>query len=127
LLVDDVKMIRTMFKRRISKFVAPNAEITEACNGEEAIETCSTSKFDVIAMDQHMEEAGGMLLGTDTILALRRKKIDSVIIGCSGNDNDLEFMEAGADWVIKKPTPPNAVILENLKRLLALRKERLKG
>lgn len=128
LLVDDVKMIRTMFRRRIMKFVAPNAQISEACNGEEALEICSgkETKFDVIVVDQHMEETGGVLLGTDTILAMRRMNIDSVIIGCSGNDNDLEFTEAGSDWVIKKPTPPNAEILENLKHLLAMREERLK-
>jgi len=126
LLVDDIKMIRAMFKRRIKKGIAPNATITEATTGEEALELCSkeNSKFDIIVMDQHMEEAGGLLLGTDTILAMRRSKIDSIIIGCSGNDIDLEFKEAGTNWVMKKPTPSNAAICENLKRLLASKKRK---
>jgi len=118
LIVDDVKMNRTMFRRRVKKGIAPNAKITEAKTGEEAIKICNEKQFDVIIMDQHMEEAGGVLLGTDTVVELRKRKIDSVIVGCSGNDIDEEFMIAGTNWVMKKPTPPNNVIAVKLRQLL---------
>jgi len=125
LIVDDVKMNRTMLRRRVKKGIAPNAEIREAKTGEEALYICKEKQFDVIIMDQHMEEAGGVLLGTDTTVELRKRNIDSVIVGCSGNDIDEEFMMAGTNWVMKKPTPPNNVIAKKLQQLLSQRKENL--
>jgi CheY-like chemotaxis protein len=118
LIIDDIAMNRTMFKRRVKKGIAPNAIIEEAPTGEEALEICKDRTFDVIIVDQHMEEAGGVLLGTETVLAMRRKNIESIIIGCSGNDIDNEFMEAGSDWVMGKPTPANSVILKKLRKLI---------
>jgi hypothetical protein len=70
-----------------------------------------------------MEEAGGLLLGTDTIVAMRQRKVASFIIGCSGNDIEDLFIGAGSDWAIGKPTPPNKVILNQLRRFLTKRKE----
>lgn len=125
LIIDDVRMNRTMFHRRVTNGIAPNAKITEASTGEEALEKCNEQKFDVIMVDQHMEEAGGVLLGTDTVVAMRRRKVDSVIVGCSGNDIDDQFLEAGTDWVMKKPTPPNAIIVTKLRQLLARRQTNL--
>ena len=124
LIVDDIRMNRTMFKRRFNKRVAPKAAITEAATGEEALEICKQKQFDVIIVDQHMEEAGGVLLGTDTVVAMRRRKIDSVIIGCSGNDIDEQFMDAGCEWVMKKPTPPDHVIVKKLRQLLKARSKK---
>jgi CheY-like chemotaxis protein len=92
LIVDDIKMNRTMLKRRFEKGVAPHCQITEAPNGETAVEICEHETFDVIIMDQFMEDAGGLLTGTDTILALRRHGVKSLIIGCSGNDLDNDFL-----------------------------------
>ena len=123
LLIDDVRMNRTMFRRRINKGIAPNAVITEASTGEEALEICKNKTFDIIIVDQHMEEAGGLLLGTDTVVALRQNKITSFIIGCSGSDIEDQFIGAGSDWAIGKPTPPNKVILNQLRRFMTKRRE----
>ena len=65
-----------------------------------------------------MEEAGGVMVGTDVVYAMRRMRIESIIIGCSGNDLDHEFAEAGANWVWKKPMPTNASIIRDLRRAL---------
>merc|ERR1712232_1341013 len=86
---------------------------------------CKGQIFDVIIMDQHMDSAGGVLLGTDTVGQLRKRKIDSVIVGCSGIDIDELFMNHGADWVMKKPTPPNNVIVRQLRQPLVLRKKKI--
>ena len=61
-----------------------------------------------------MEEAGGVMVGTDVVYAMRRMKIDSIIIGCSGNDLVEEFSQAGADWVWQKPMPSNGKIISHL-------------
>ena len=37
----------------------------------------------------------GIMVGTDVVFAMRRMRIDSIIIGCSGNDIDDLFKEAG--------------------------------
>jgi hypothetical protein len=46
---------------------------------------------------------------------MRRMKIDSIIIGCSGNEMDDVFKEAGADWVWGKPMPSNEVTIMQLR------------
>lgn len=119
LIIDDVKMNRTMLKRRIQKKICPRSTIAEAPTGERALEICGTEKFDVIIVDQYMEEAGGVMVGTDVVYAMRRMRIDSIIIGCSGNDLDVEFGEAGVDWVWQKPMPSNEDIIAHLHAALA--------
>lgn len=116
LIVDDIRMNRMMLKRRLEKCVAPNCQIIQAPNGETALNLCEKETFDVIVMDQFMEDAGGLLLGTDTILALRRQGVQSMIIGCSGNDLESDFLEAGADRCWQKPLPANAEIIRQFKR-----------
>ena len=123
LVIDDVKMNRMMLSRRMKKAIAPNATIIEACTGEEALAICCKNTFDVIIVDQYMEEAGGVMVGTDVVFAMRRQKLDSIIIGCSGNDMDELFKESGADWVWKKPMPSNSIIVKQLRSGLKKREE----
>jgi CheY-like chemotaxis protein len=118
LIIDDIKMNRVMLTRRLKKGIATNCVIVEACTGEEALEICARDRFDVIIVDQYMEDAGGVMLGTDAVYAMRRMHVDSIIIGCSGNDLDREFREAGANWVWKKPMPSNAEIIAHLRQVL---------
>lgn len=124
LIIDDVKMNRSMLRRRIKKGIAPNAVITEASTGEEALGICGKNKFDIIIVDHYMEEAGGVLVGTDVVFAMRRMRIDSIIIGCSGNDMEDQFKEAGSDWVWGKPMPPNGVTIKQLRAALEVRKNK---
>jgi len=115
LIIDDIKMNRTMLKRRIQKGIAPNCIISEAATGEQALLMCETDSYDVIIVDQYMEEAGGVMRGTDAIAAMRRSEIDSFIIGCSGNDLEAQFLSAGADLVWQKPMPSNSAIIRQLR------------
>jgi len=117
LIVDDIKMNRAMLRRRICKGVAPNAVIQEAATGEEALEILSSGneeRFDVIIVDQFMEQAGGVLKGTQAVERMRAMKIDSVIVGNSGNDLEDEFGNAGVDLFWKKPLPSNEEMLKQL-------------
>eukprot|EP00529_Nitzschia_sp_RCC80_P003643 CAMPEP_0113485144 /NCGR_PEP_ID=MMETSP0014_2-20120614/24332_1 /TAXON_ID=2857 /ORGANISM="Nitzschia sp." /LENGTH=1072 /DNA_ID=CAMNT_0000378781 /DNA_START=26 /DNA_END=3245 /DNA_ORIENTATION=- /assembly_acc=CAM_ASM_000159 len=126
LIVDDIKMNRMMAQRRILKNLAPNAEITLAVNGEEAMEIMTSKKaadttqqhqpmFHIIIMDQYMGESGGVMTGTDTIIAMRRNQVESLIIGCSGNDIDDEFYSAGANIVWGKPLPPDQEMISHFR------------
>jgi two-component system, NarL family, sensor histidine kinase EvgS len=118
LLTDDISMNRTMLKRRFQKCIAPNGIIVEAATGEATLKICETQEFDVIVMDQYMQEAGGVMTGVDTIVALRRSKVDAVVVGCSGNDLDDAFLSAGAELTWKKPIPPNDVVVQSLRQCL---------
>ena len=115
LLVDDLAMNRTLLQHRFEKCIAPHCTVRHAATGEEAIQLCEKLDFDVIVMDHYMEGAGGVMLGTDTIIALRRAGVTAVIIGCSGNTLDAQFRAAGADGVWKKPLPPNDEIIHQLR------------
>lgn len=115
MIIDDIKMNRVMLSRRIKKAIAPNARITLAETAEEALELCEKVDFDVIVCDQYMEEAGGVMVGTDGIIAMRRMNVTAYIIGCSGNDLDNEFFEAGANFVWGKPLPSNTEIIRQLR------------
>ena len=115
LIIDDVKVNRVMLKKRIQRGIAPNCSVQEACTGEEALQVCAAESFDVIIVDQFMEEAGGVMVGTDVVYAMRRMRIESIIVGCSGNDLEKEFGEAGADFVWKKPMPSNEQIIGDIR------------
>jgi len=119
LIIDDHKINRSMMSRRLKKKINPNAIITEACNGEEALDIVAKQQFDIIVVDQYMEDAGGVMVGTEAVVEMRKMGIDSIIIGCSGNDIDELFKEAGTDWVWGKPMPPNGKILKQLRQGLA--------
>jgi signal transduction histidine kinase/CheY-like chemotaxis protein len=116
LIMDDVKMNRIMLERRLKKAVTPNAVFTTVVNGEEALEMVRNSRFDIIICDQYMDEAGGVMVGTDVIIAMRREHVEALIIGCSGNDLEAEFHEAGADLVWGKPMPPNKEIIRQFRQ-----------
>ena len=120
LIVDDIKMNRMMLKKRIQKGIAPNCIISEAATGEAALSMCEIETFDVVIIDHYMEEAGGVMVGTDVIAAMRRSKVDSFIIGCSGNDLESCFLAAGADLVWGKPMPSNAVMKRQFRLGLGL-------
>eukprot|EP00980_Cylindrotheca_fusiformis_P002975 scaffold688_cov105-Cylindrotheca_fusiformis.AAC.4 len=121
LLMDDIGLNRTMLSRRITKFIAPNASITAAETGEQALEICENQSFDIMICDQYMEQAGGTMLGTDFVIAARRRRIDSFIIGCSGNDLDAEFFHAGANKVWGKPLPKNDEMIDDFRQGLHLK------
>jgi signal transduction histidine kinase len=132
LLVDDMKINRSLLKRRLMHAIAPNSTVLEASTGEECLsmieentDEADPGDFDVIVMDQFMTDAGGVLLGTDTILALRYrlKQTRPVIIGCSGNDLYERFVQAGADLVWQKPLPSNGTILAQLRTQLAIKQQ----
>ncbi len=113
LIVDDISMNRKMVKRRFMK-IAPNSNILEACTGEDAMKICEQEDFDVIIMDNFMEKAGGVMLGTDAVIAMRSMGICALIIGCSGNDLDQEFRSAGAEFFWGKPLPSDAEIVRQI-------------
>jgi len=117
LIVDDVCMNRTILSKRIIKWIAPIAAIKEAKNGEEALDICEKESFDVIFVDQFLEESGGVLLGTELVQQMRVSAgVEALIIGCSGNEIAEQFIQVGCQYVWGKPMPSNEEALGQLRR-----------
>jgi CheY-like chemotaxis protein len=104
LFVDDDPVLRKLFIRT-AKTVAPGWSFREASNGETALRLVETESFDLIFMDMYMASVEKQLLGTETVVALRKKGVHCRICGLSANDKESEFLEAGADVFTFKPFP----------------------
>ena len=85
LIVDDSRLTRTM-TATIIKNHKPNWEITEACDGEQALKTVETKTFDVMTLDVNMPGIDGITLGIemrsrfpDTYIALVTANIQEAI------------------------------------------------
>lgn len=124
LFVDDDMIQRKLFCRCIKR-VLPNWIVQEAASGEAALSLVedNEAEFDLIFMDQYMASIEKRLLGTETIVQLRAKGVNSIICGLSANDAKAAFIKAGADYFQIKPISTDP---DQLKRRLAhfLRRKR---
>jgi CheY-like chemotaxis protein len=118
LFVDDDAILRKLFARVIKR-VAPTWTIRQASNGETALQLTDTETFDIIFMDMYMASVEKQLLGTETVVSLRAKGIQSCICGLSANDKESEFLEAGANAFLFKPFPcTETLLIRELLRIL---------
>ena len=73
---------------------------------EAALRLVAAESFDLIICDEHMEGAGGVLLGSAAIKLMRQRGVTAKIISCSGNcsaDDALRYADAGADTMVCGP------------------------
>lgn len=124
LFVDDNAVLRKLFARAV-KLAAPTWNLHQASNGETAIRMVDESgvdKFDIIFVDMYMASVEKQLLGTEAVVELRSRGVDSVICGLSANDKEREFKDAGADTFCVKPFPcERSALTTELLRVLASR------
>ena len=138
LVVDDVKMNQKVLTRRFSQGVFKDLDWTVdvADNGENALEKLDgNDEFDLIIMDENMQEAGGVLLGSETTALIRkRERADAhkVLIiansgNCTGADREMG-RKSGQDGFWEKPLPSAEQMLQDVARLWAAkRREKGKG
>ncbi len=102
LIVDDSKVVRTFSRRIIEKF---SFEISEAEDGQKAIEACEVRMPDLILLDWYMP----VMSGIEFLRHLRQKMAGGdkpVVIFCTTENEHshiMEGMEAGANEYIMKP------------------------
>ena len=101
LVVDDSDVIRKVARRILEKM---NFVITEAENGQQAIEQCKARVPDVVLVDWMMPVMGGF----EFLTALKFAKLDRkpyVVYCTTENDPDdiSKAMSGGADDFILKP------------------------
>lgn len=98
LVVDDDPQIRRVMRVTL---VAEGYEVTDARNGEEALETLRQSGADLVLLDMNMPGLGGI-----ETCRLIRADSDIAIVMLTVRDNEadqVEALDAGADDYITKP------------------------
>lgn len=111
LMIDDEKMGRKLLRKRFSRLF-PDAVIDEVASGEEAMVVVEKTNYDIITVDHFM--AIDEMSGEETIRAFRKRGIDALIVGISGNSKEKEHLKAGAQDFFQKPIPSDEVIVSRL-------------
>jgi two-component system chemotaxis response regulator CheY len=101
LVVDDSKVIRKVARHILETL---EFQVSEACDGREALDACLVSAPDVILLDWNMPVMSGM----DFLRALRSSEMPSrpKVVFCT-TENGMAYIraaiEAGADEYVMKP------------------------
>ena len=122
LVADDSRLSRQLLVRSL-RVVLPDARITEAESGEEALRHLTEGTFALALLDEDYGNDG--ITGTDVSRAVRRANDRILLIGCTSNAGDPHHeaaaRSAGQDAVFGKPLPAHfgSVVTELLRRASA--------
>jgi CheY-like chemotaxis protein len=116
LIVEDQPDLRQLY---VQQMTMSGFDVIEADNGAEAITRTGSSLPDVVLMDLSLPIVDGWE-------ATRRLKSDArtahiPIVALTAHDGSGELQratDAGCDWFVPKPCPPDALITE-IRRVLA--------
>ncbi len=94
--------------REILKIMLKNYQIIEATNGKEAVELYELEKPDVVLMDIMMP----IMNGIDATKKIKEidPKSKIIVITAYASSKGEKILEAGADYILKKPFTRKEVI-----------------
>lgn len=106
LVVDDEERIRRLLKMYLER---EGYEITEAENGQQAVDLALETEFDAILLDIMMPVKDGM----EAMAEIRETKSTPILLLTAKGEeaNRVEGFEGGADDYIVKPFSPREVVL----------------
>ena len=119
LIVDDVEMNRLLL-RQILKLEYPNADVTEAEDGLDALQSVKNKHFDLVFMDMIMPQMDGIEASKSIRSIADAQGQHLPILGLSANVNSVDrdrFIQAGADDFLLKPYDRQSLV-EVTERLL---------
>jgi CheY-like chemotaxis protein len=116
LLVEDQSELRQMY---VQQLALSGFDVIEAENGVDAVTNTATHRPDVVLMDLSLPVLDGWE-------ATRRLKNDArtahiPVVALTAHDESAELQRAtnaGCEWLVPKPCPPDALITE-IRRVLA--------
>lgn len=112
LLVDDSRLARNHIKRVLNNLGL--LKITEACNGNEAIELLKENMFDLVVTDYNMPEVNGKELTQFIRNDDKQSHIPILMVTSESNDTHLEnILTEGVTAICDKPFEP-----DNVKKIL---------
>ncbi|MCE3278983.1 MAG: hypothetical protein K0S44_1174 [Bacteroidetes bacterium] len=106
LIADDDEMNKFLAQHILEGY---QVDVDSAANGKEALEKILNEYFDIVLMDLHMPEMGGL----DVAIAVRKNKINVPIIAITGNVLRSErdkCVQAGMNDYISKPYEENELL-----------------
>ncbi|MCW3071089.1 MAG: hypothetical protein JWO44_979 [Bacteroidetes bacterium] len=116
LIADDDEMNKFLAQHILSNY---NVDVDTAGDGKEALEKILNEYFDVVLMDLHMPEMGGI----EVVTAVRRKGINVPVIAITGNilgsERDKCF-SAGMNEYISKPYDEQELLQKIIAQLPAV-------
>ena len=104
LIVDDTEAIRELLSRRLAR---EGHRITEAENGQSALDRIKADKFDLILLDMMMPDINGYEVLTQLKADARFRDIPVIVISALDEiDSIVRCIEAGAEDYLSKPFNP---------------------
>lgn len=101
LIVDDEEVIRKFLKIHLSKL---GYDVTEAADGEEAIEQLGKKDFDLIICDILMPKKNGWEVIEEVKSNTRTKNIPLIVLTAKNEDSDMfKGYDLGANYYMTKP------------------------
>lgn len=105
LVVDDSATFRQLLCMSLQRVDGiSRSDITEASDGEEALEKVKSSSFDLVLTDIRMPKMDGLEFVRQVRSELNRPDLPIIIISTKGADEDIERgMSLGASGYLSKP------------------------
>jgi CheY-like chemotaxis protein len=105
LVVDDSATFRQLLCMSLQRVDGiSRSDITEASDGEEALEKVKSSSFDLVLTDIRMPKMDGLEFVRQVRSELKRPDLPIIIISTKGADEDIELgMSLGASGYLSKP------------------------
>lgn len=118
LLVDD-NPVNMVLNNKMMKSIAPDAKLTEAVNGLEALEQCSLQRFSVVLMDVQMPVMDGMEATRKIRLLPEYQNVPIIGVTAGTIKGEKEkCLESGMNDFLPKPLRQND-LLEMLKKYIS--------
>lgn len=116
LAVDDSPTMRRIIVNSLKK--AGYSDVTEACDGKDALAKMKVSSFDFIITDWNMPEMDGMAFVTNIRGSSDYKEVPVLMVTTrSVKDDIVDAIKAGVNSYIVKPFTPD-VLKEKIEQVL---------
>jgi signal transduction histidine kinase len=116
LIVDDDELNKALATYILENY---DVDIDDASNGKEALEKITEENYDLVLMDLHMPEMGGI----EVVSLIRKRRIDVPVIAITGNVLKAEkekCINAGMNEYISKPYDESELLKKIINLLLTV-------
>ena len=111
LIVDDSKVMRDMVSACLKS--EPDFALTHASGGLEAIEKLSLAAFDLLVLDLHMPDIGGLEVIEFVRAQEHLRALPILVVTTRGDEASREgALGAGASRYMTKPFTPDGILAE---------------